>query len=266
MSINSSLCESAVVHSRVYFKCRCLACIALWVASFHLSHCLVHPPYQMYMWHHNGTVNMKAKWQLLSWKWRGLLETLGIERSLGKVRVTYEVGIPLNVIFRTGEPCFPPKKNYVQYVSKSKICTHHNLHSHFHFVSLKDKEVGTEITLLPPGSVIFEDINAGTFTGRIIKASSRASSRRSLEPTPGKIHMESGDGAKQELQYRDKDLMQNHTFWVGDVVLFSVVTDRRNHTQRATNIVLDQSSFTENNEQRETVRQSWNRFLLYMND
>lgn len=115
-----------------------------------------------------------------------------------------------------------------------------------------DKEVGTEITLLPPGSVIFEDINAGTFTGRIIKASSRASSRRSLEPTPGKIHMESGDGAKQELQYRDKDLMQNHTFWVGDVVLFSVVTDRRNHTQRATNIVLDQSSFTENNEQRET--------------
>ncbi|PIK55534.1 putative cold shock domain-containing protein E1 isoform X2 [Apostichopus japonicus] len=115
-----------------------------------------------------------------------------------------------------------------------------------------DKHVGIEITLLPQGTVVFEDVNAGTFTGRIVKASFRSSSRRSLEPTPGKLYMESGDGTKQELQYRDKDLLRNHTFWVDDIVLFNVVTDRRNHTQRATNIMLDDSSFTENNEQRET--------------
>lgn len=117
----------------------------------------------------------------------------------------------------------------------------------------QDKHVGIEITLLPQGTVVFEDVNAGTFTGRIVKASFRSSSRRSLEPTPGKLYMESGDGTKQELQYRDKDLLRNHTFWVDDIVLFNVVTDRRNHTQRATNIMLDDSSFTENNEQRETV-------------
>lgn len=115
-----------------------------------------------------------------------------------------------------------------------------------------EKEVGMEITLLAPGSVVFEDIDEGTLTGRIVKVLPRSGSRRSIEPAPGKIHLESGDGTKQELLYRDKDLLRNHTFWINDIVVFNVVTDRRNHTQRATNIVLDHSTFTENEEQRET--------------
>lgn len=57
-----------------------------------------------------------------------------------------------------------------------------------------------------------------------------------------------------EFPYGDKDQSGEFTLQVGDVVEFTVATDRRDKLQRATKIELCPETFNQNSEKREKVR------------
>ena len=56
-----------------------------------------------------------------------------------------------------------------------------------------------------------------------------------------------------EIPYGDKDQKGEYTLQQGDVIEFSIATDRRDKLQRATNIVLLDETFEKTTERRETV-------------
>jgi len=57
-----------------------------------------------------------------------------------------------------------------------------------------------------------------------------------------------------DIPYGDKDQDGEYTLLSGDIVEFSVATDRRDKLQRATNISLLHETFEKTTERRETVR------------
>ena len=56
-----------------------------------------------------------------------------------------------------------------------------------------------------------------------------------------------------EIPYGDKDQKGEYTLQQGDIVEFSIATDRRDKLQRATNIKLLNETFEKTTERRETV-------------
>ncbi|TTH08279.1 Cold shock domain-containing protein E1 [Bagarius yarrelli] len=85
--------------------------------------------------------------------------------------------------------------------------------------SIKDrngKEVATEVRLLPPGTVIFEDISIEQFEGTVTKN----------DPLPGRICARINFSQK-ELLFGEKDTKSKVTLLEGDHVQFNISTDRR---------------------------------------
>ena len=56
-----------------------------------------------------------------------------------------------------------------------------------------------------------------------------------------------------EIPYGDKDQKGDYTLQQGDIIEFSIATDRRDKLQRATNIVLLNETFDKTTERREAV-------------
>lgn len=111
------------------------------------------------------------------------------------------------------------------------------------------KEVAVNITPLPEGTVIFEDISVERKKGKILKTMKQ--NRRMSDPLGGRIQYETAKGPA-ELPYGDKDQKGEYTFQQGDVIEFSIATDRRDKLQRATSIVLLNETFDKTTERRET--------------
>ncbi|XP_022116097.1 cold shock domain-containing protein E1 [Pieris rapae] len=115
------------------------------------------------------------------------------------------------------------------------------------------KEVACNITKLPSGSVVFEDINPEIMRGQVLKPLDRGNMMRvpQNDPLPGRIKYRAADHSETEVPFGDKDQCGEFTLRHGDWVQFQVATDRRDQLKRATNISLLDESFNVSGERRE---------------
>ncbi|XP_072930676.1 RNA-binding protein Unr isoform X2 [Epargyreus clarus] len=114
------------------------------------------------------------------------------------------------------------------------------------------KEVACNITKLPAGSVVFEDVSPDIMRGQVLKPLERNLPRAAQnEPLPGRIRYRAADHSEVEVQFGEKDQSGEFTLRHGDWVQFQVAIDRRDQLKRATNISLLDESFNVSGERRE---------------
>nr|CAH7723561.1 unnamed protein product [Callosobruchus chinensis] len=112
------------------------------------------------------------------------------------------------------------------------------------------KEVACNITRLPPGTVIFEDLKPEILKGQVLKPIDRGPPRNPSDPLPGRIRAPR-DRSEVEVAFGEKDQAGDFTLRHGDWVRFQVATDRRDGLDRATHILLLEESFKVSGEKRE---------------
>lgn len=120
------------------------------------------------------------------------------------------------------------------------------------------REVAVNISRLPEGTVIFEDVASERLKGRILKSLKSSSKGRQGDPLCGRIVYEE-DGHQIEIPFGDKDQKGEFTLQPDDLVEFSIATDRRDGLQRSTQIELLESSFEKSKEIREVDPSSPNK-------
>ncbi|XP_071115411.1 cold shock domain-containing protein E1-like isoform X1 [Haliotis cracherodii] len=113
------------------------------------------------------------------------------------------------------------------------------------------KEVAVDISRLPEGTVIFEDIGLDMIQGKVLKTLKNGNNRRQSDPLGGRIIYETPKGT-MDIPFGDKDQKGDYTLQQGDTVEFNIATDRRDKLQRATNIQLTEETFDTVGEVRET--------------
>ncbi|XP_058792775.1 cold shock domain-containing protein E1 [Phymastichus coffea] len=114
------------------------------------------------------------------------------------------------------------------------------------------KEVACNITKLPPGSIIFEEISDEVIKGQVLKPLERGNSaRHQNDPLPGRIRYRAPDHSEVEVPFGDKDQKGDFTLRHGDWVQFRIATDTRDQLKRATEIALLPESFDVSGERRE---------------
>ncbi|XP_072396506.1 RNA-binding protein Unr isoform X3 [Diabrotica undecimpunctata] len=112
------------------------------------------------------------------------------------------------------------------------------------------KEVACNITRLPPGTVIFEDLKPDILKGQVLKPIDRGP-RNPNDALPGRIRYRAPDHSEVEISFSEKDQMGDFTLRHGDWVQFQIATDRRDALDRATHILLLDESFKVSGEKRE---------------
>ncbi|KAK3918613.1 Cold shock domain-containing protein E1 [Frankliniella fusca] len=114
------------------------------------------------------------------------------------------------------------------------------------------KEVACNITVLPRGSIIFEDVNDEIMKGQVLKPLERGQNvRHQNDPLPGRIKYRAADHSESEVAFGDKDQKGDFTLRHGDWVSFRLAIDRRDGLKRATDISLLDESFNVSGERRE---------------
>jgi cold shock CspA family protein len=117
------------------------------------------------------------------------------------------------------------------------------------------KEVACNIARLPPGSVIFEDVDPTIMKGQVLKPlelnNPLTQQQQNTDPLPGRIKYRAQDHSEVEVPYGDKDQKGDFTLRHGDWVQFLLATDRRDQLQRATSISLLDETFQLSGEKRE---------------
>jgi cold shock CspA family protein len=115
------------------------------------------------------------------------------------------------------------------------------------------KEVACNITRLPPGTVIFEDVDETVMKGQVLKPLELQNplTQQNADPLPGRIKYRAPDHSEVEVPYGDKDQKGDFTLRHGDWVQFLLATDRRDQLQRATCISLLDETFQLSGEKRE---------------
>lgn len=120
----------------------------------------------------------------------------------------------------------------------------------FSIQTRNNKEVAVNVTCLPSGTVVFEDIDSEEVIGRVIEPIEHCQSRQQNDPLSGKIQYHFGE-RDMDIPFGDKDPLGDFTLQKGDWVRFKIATDRRDNLQRATNIELLDESFLVSGEQRQ---------------
>ncbi|RWS09033.1 cold shock domain-containing protein E1-like protein [Dinothrombium tinctorium] len=134
----------------------------------------------------------------------------------------------------------------------------------FSIQTRNNKEVAVNVTRLPPGSVIFEDVSPEEQKGQVLKtierhnshfnqrqhSSSNSSNGNGNEPFPGKIVYKKGN-SDVEIPFGERDIKGEFSLQVGDLVKFNIVTDRRDKLKHATNVCLCDESFSFSGERRD---------------
>lgn len=111
----------------------------------------------------------------------------------------------------------------------------------------RDKEVAVSVSLLPDGSVIFDDISSQLYNGTIQALPTKAKKAEQGGIRCGKIETKI-DGKNATLTYNDGDRDGSlYTLCVGDCVRFLIATDRRDQSQRAISVALDIEKTKERN-------------------
>ncbi|XP_029053102.1 cold shock domain-containing protein E1 isoform X2 [Osmia bicornis bicornis] len=114
------------------------------------------------------------------------------------------------------------------------------------------KEVACNITKLPPGSIVFEEVSNEVVKGQVLKPLERGTAaRHQNDPLPGRIRYRDTDHSEVEIPFGDKDQKGDFTLRHGDWVQFRIATDTRDQLKRATEILLLPESFTVSGERRE---------------
>jgi cold shock CspA family protein len=117
------------------------------------------------------------------------------------------------------------------------------------------KEVACNIARLPPGSVIFEDIDPCIMKGQVLKPleanNPLAQQQTPSDPLPGRIKFRAPDHSEREVPFGEKDQKGEFTLKHGDWVQFLLATDRRDQLKRATCISLLDDTFQLSGEKRE---------------
>ncbi|ALC43437.1 Unr [Drosophila busckii] len=114
------------------------------------------------------------------------------------------------------------------------------------------REYACNITRLPPGSVIFEDVDSTIYKGQVLKSLERNNAvRQNNDPLPGRIRYRAADYSEVEVPFGEKDQKGDFTLRHGDWVQFLLATDRRDQLQRATSIALLDETFKVSGEKRE---------------
>ncbi|XP_067214541.1 RNA-binding protein Unr [Linepithema humile] len=114
------------------------------------------------------------------------------------------------------------------------------------------KEVACNITKLPPGSIVFEEVSNEVVKGQVLKPLERGTAaRHQSDPLPGRIRYRDSDHSEVEVPFGDKDQKGDFTLRHGDWVQFRIATDTRDQLKRATEIMLLPESFTVSGEKRE---------------
>ncbi|XP_044257145.1 cold shock domain-containing protein E1 [Tribolium madens] len=114
------------------------------------------------------------------------------------------------------------------------------------------KEVACNITRLPSGTVIFEDLKPEILKGQVLKPLDRGpNARHQTDALPGRIRYRAPDHSEVEISFGDKDQRGDFTLRHGDWVQFKIATDRRDGLNRATHISLLDESFLVSGEKRE---------------
>lgn len=107
--------------------------------------------------------------------------------------------------------------------------------------SRQGKEVATQIKVLPAGSVQFDSVGEEVFQGAVRTPVIRSFTHgrgKELEPQPGELVYQSEADGITTLPYTHKDQIGDYTMLAGDIVHFSIATDKRNGAVRATNVTL----------------------------
>ncbi|KAL5292829.1 CSDE1 family protein [Megaselia abdita] len=113
------------------------------------------------------------------------------------------------------------------------------------------REYACNIIRLPPGSVIFEDVDVKILKGQVLKPLDQLNARSTTDPLPGRIRYRAADYSEVEVPFGDKDQKGDFTLRHGDWVQFLLATDRRDQLQRATSISLLEETFKVSGEKRE---------------
>lgn len=73
-------------------------------------------------------------------------------------------------------------------------------------ILLQGKEVACNITKLPPGSIIFEEVSNEVVKGQVLKPLERGTAaRHQNDPLPGRIRYRDSDHSEVEVPFGDKD-------------------------------------------------------------
>ncbi|XP_062542729.1 cold shock domain-containing protein E1 isoform X1 [Armigeres subalbatus] len=141
----------------------------------------------------------------------------------------------------------------IQTRNVSLFCNPERTNFHLPTVSKQGKEVACNIARLPPGSVIFEDVDSTIYKGQVLKSLDRNNQLRQQnnDPLPGRIRYRAADHSEVEVPFGDKDQKGDFTLRHGDWVQFLLATDRRDQLQRATSISLLDETFQVSGEKRE---------------
>uniref|UniRef100_A0A8D8YKE2 Cold shock domain-containing protein E1 n=1 Tax=Cacopsylla melanoneura TaxID=428564 RepID=A0A8D8YKE2_9HEMI len=140
--------------------------------------------------------------------------------------------------------------------SESKLATEDQLQLgddvEFNIQTRNGKEVAVNLSLLPRGSVVFEDLTEDIVKGQVLKPLERGLPRHpNTDPLPGRIRYRAPDHSEVEIPFGEKDQRGDFTLKHGGWVQFQVATDRRDSLRRATRISLLHESFVVSGERRE---------------
>lgn len=84
--------------------------------------------------------------------------------------------------------------------------THCDLNNKSNILLLQGKEVACNITKLPPGSIIFEEVSNEVVKGQVLKPLERGTAaRHQNDPLPGRIRYRDSNHSEVEVPFGDKD-------------------------------------------------------------
>uniref|UniRef100_A0A8D8T9U3 Cold shock domain-containing protein E1 n=1 Tax=Cacopsylla melanoneura TaxID=428564 RepID=A0A8D8T9U3_9HEMI len=111
--------------------------------------------------------------------------------------------------------------------SESKLATEDQLQLgddvEFNIQTRNGKEVAVNLSLLPRGSVVFEDLTEDIVKGQVLKPLERGLPRHpNTDPLPGRIRYRAPDHSEVEIPFGEKDQRGDFTLKHGDWVQFQV--------------------------------------------
>ncbi|CAF0830573.1 unnamed protein product [Didymodactylos carnosus] len=142
---------------------------------------------------------------------------------------------------------------HISEVSENGNMIHPGAEVEFEIQDRHNKEVASNIVLLPEGSVVFDDIDQSFHIGRVTEPLTKP--KKANELLTGRILYDNIDTSViklVELSFGERDRVGQYTLLENDIVQFHIATDKRDGVKRATQIQLLDQSFLKSKERRET--------------
>lgn len=89
-------------------------------------------------------------------------------------------------------------------------------------LNFQGREYACNIIRLPPGSVIFEDVNDKILKGQVLKPLDQLNARSTTDPLPGRIRYRAADYSEVEVPFGDKDQVIFKLIFNFILIIFSI--------------------------------------------